>query len=61
MPDTMRSLSELVGIEMTVEDSIVRVLKMLGDVVFEDLAEDELMIFEKRMQQMIDRNQKALK
>ncbi len=61
VPDTMRSLSELVGVEMTVENSIVRVLKMLGDVVFEDLSGDELTIFEKRMQQMIDRNQKALK
>lgn len=61
VPDTMRSLTELVGVEMTVEDSIQRVLKMLGDVVFEDLTGDELLIFEKRMQQMIERNQKALK
>ncbi len=61
VPDTMRSLSELVGVELTVEDSIVRVLKMLGDVVFEDLAGDELLVFENRMKQMVERNQKALK
>ncbi|WP_163580446.1 lipoate--protein ligase family protein [Gracilibacillus saliphilus] len=60
-PDTMRSLSELVGKELTVEDSIDRVLRLLGDVQYTDLAGDELAIFEKRMTQMVERNQKALK
>ncbi|WP_208590698.1 lipoate--protein ligase family protein [Gracilibacillus suaedae] len=60
-PDTMRSLSELVDVELTVEDSKVRVLRLLGDVEYTDLSGEELAVFEKRMAQMIERNQKALK
>ncbi|MDX8045047.1 lipoate--protein ligase family protein [Gracilibacillus sp. S3-1-1] len=60
-PDTMRSLSELLDVELTVEDSMDRVVRLLGDVEYVDLAGDELTIFEKRMKQMVDRNQKVLK
>ncbi|MGN8647932.1 lipoate--protein ligase family protein [Gracilibacillus sp. HCP3S3_G5_1] len=60
-PDTMRSLAELVGMELTVEDSMNRVLGLLGDVEYVELSGDELAVFEKRMTQMVERNQKALK
>ncbi|GAB2542198.1 lipoate--protein ligase family protein [Gracilibacillus alcaliphilus] len=60
-PDTMRSLSELIGVELTVADAIDRVKRLFGDTYEADLAGEELTIFEQRMQQMIDRNQKALR
>ncbi|WP_130859301.1 lipoate--protein ligase family protein [Gracilibacillus phocaeensis] len=59
-PDTMRSLSELLGADLTVENAIERVLKQLGRVVESDLTGEELAIFERRMKQMIERNRKAL-
>ncbi|WP_163539759.1 biotin/lipoate A/B protein ligase family protein [Gracilibacillus sp. YIM 98692] len=63
-PDTMRSLTELLGVEMTVADVQKRVVALLREYGAEliecDLDEDELNVFEKRMHQMVDRNNKAL-
>lgn len=60
VPDTMRSLSELLGEVLTVEDAKKRVLKLLGSYYEQDLYGDELVVFKKRMKQMIERNEKAL-
>ncbi|SER88793.1 octanoyl-[GcvH]:protein N-octanoyltransferase [Gracilibacillus ureilyticus] len=60
-PDTMRSLSDLAGMALTVEDAKVRVLQQFGKWYEQDLTEDELPVFEKRMKQMVDRNEKAFK
>ncbi|UOQ50210.1 lipoate--protein ligase family protein [Gracilibacillus caseinilyticus] len=60
-PETMMSLAELTSEALTVEDSIERVLGLLGDTEWRDLAGSELEVFEERMKQMVDRNQKVLK
>lgn len=61
VPDTMRSLSELIGRQLTVEDSMKRILGLLDKYEVSDLKGEELVIFEKRMKQMVERNQKVLK
>ncbi|KAB8127150.1 lipoate--protein ligase family protein [Gracilibacillus oryzae] len=60
-PDTMRSLADLVGVPLTVEDGKRRVLDLLGDWYEQDITAAELPVFEKRMKQMVDRNEKAFK
>lgn len=60
IPDTMRSLSELAGVELTVKDSMQRILTLLGNYETVDLAGEELTTFENRMKQMVERNQKVL-
>ncbi|TMN22038.1 lipoate--protein ligase family protein [Lentibacillus cibarius] len=62
-PSVMASLSELLGIKLTVDDMKQRVLNALEDVseelVSNDFSEDELVQFEKRYEQMVKRNEKT--
>lgn len=64
VPDTMQSLSELLGTTLSVKDAMQRVRRLLhnaSDHVYEqELSEEELPIFENRMTQMIDRNKKIM-
>ncbi|ALX49852.1 lipoate--protein ligase family protein [Lentibacillus amyloliquefaciens] len=61
-PDVMASLSELLGVKLTVADMKERVLSALQDVsdwiVTHDFSDEELVKFEKRYEQMIKRNEK---
>ncbi|RCW77475.1 lipoate--protein ligase family protein [Saliterribacillus persicus] len=59
VPDTMRSLSELLDHPLTVSEVCDRIVKQI-DGEYDSLTESELEIFEKRMKLMIDRNKKAL-
>ena len=63
-PSTMQSLTELHGHTLSVADSIERVYRVLGSMsntIYEqELTDDELPIFEKRMTQMVDRNKKII-
>ncbi|WP_186575890.1 lipoate--protein ligase family protein [Aquibacillus kalidii] len=63
-PDTMQSLSQLLKRDLTVADVKDRIVtainNLANDVRIDDLNEDELVDFQKRMEQMIDRNDKAL-
>ncbi|TQS72122.1 lipoate--protein ligase family protein [Ornithinibacillus gellani] len=66
IPAKMASLSELLGMTLTVEDMKLRAataLKQLSnDVIFtKDLSSDELAVFEKRYEQMRKRNEKIAK
>ncbi|MCT2538268.1 lipoate--protein ligase family protein [Aquibacillus koreensis] len=63
-PETMKSLAELLSIPLTMEEVKSRIFKGIANispgVVENDLQEIELEDFQKRMEQMIDRNEKAL-
>lgn len=63
-PDTMRSLSELLDQPITVKELKQKITTYLMTHSFEwttsTLTEEELVTYQKRKQQMIDRNKKAL-
>ncbi|MBM7570506.1 lipoate--protein ligase family protein [Aquibacillus albus] len=64
-PGTMKSLSQLIDQEITV-DSVVRRIEQCfkefaDELVTTDINDEELVDFEKRMAQVIDRNNKALR
>ncbi|MFD1361604.1 lipoate--protein ligase family protein [Lentibacillus salinarum] len=62
-PDVMASLSELLGIELTVDGMKARVLQGIQDVseriVTDDFSDDELVQFAKRYEQMVKRNKEV--
>ncbi|RDW20509.1 lipoate--protein ligase family protein [Oceanobacillus chungangensis] len=64
-PNVMASLSELLGLELTVEEMKERVYAALRnfskEIVVEDFSENELEVFEKRYGQMVKRNEKITK
>ncbi|MFC4402826.1 lipoate--protein ligase family protein [Gracilibacillus xinjiangensis] len=60
-PETMRSLADLTGAPLTVADAKERVLALIGKWYELDITEEELPVFEKRMKQMVERNEKAFK
>ncbi|WP_449355020.1 lipoate--protein ligase family protein [Virgibacillus natechei] len=61
-PEVMASLSELLGVPMTVKDMKSRVYQALDDfseaIVTTDFSENELIAFEKRLEQMEKRNER---
>ncbi|GEM03325.1 octanoyl-[GcvH]:protein N-octanoyltransferase [Halolactibacillus miurensis] len=62
-PDTMESLTTLVGQTLDTNQLVTRIKTVLSEhfsIKEEPLTEEEQMIFAKREQQMIDRNKKAL-
>ncbi|GGM32909.1 octanoyl-[GcvH]:protein N-octanoyltransferase [Paraliobacillus quinghaiensis] len=63
-PETMRSLSELVDKPITVELVKDRLTHMLDDLTVErvqaELSDEEVLEYQKRKKQMIERNKKAL-
>ncbi|GAA5415888.1 octanoyl-[GcvH]:protein N-octanoyltransferase [Paraliobacillus ryukyuensis] len=63
-PDTMRSLSQLLNTELTVSEFKQMVTDFLTtekiDWIISELSNEEKQTFDKRKQQMVDRNQKAL-
>lgn len=63
-PETMKSLSQLLDIDLTIAEVRKRIIETINEftekMVSDDLTEDELVDFQKRMEQMIDRNTKAL-
>lgn len=64
VPSTMQSLTELHGSTLSVANSIERVYRVLesmtSTIYEQELTDDELPIFEKRMVQMINRNKKII-
>ncbi|MRG86249.1 lipoate--protein ligase family protein [Salinibacillus xinjiangensis] len=62
-PDSMASLSELLGKPITVEDIRNRILYKLNEISntikTEPLNDQELVWFEKRLEQMVERNEKV--
>ncbi|MFC4386475.1 biotin/lipoate A/B protein ligase family protein [Gracilibacillus marinus] len=58
-PETMRSLADLTGQPLTVHDAKERIKQLLLLNKTEDIDNNELPIFEKRMEQMVQRNEKA--
>lgn len=63
-PDTMEALATILNKPLTVDTVIEKIqqhlLTLTNQLVFNDLTEDEQAIYQKRRQQMIDRNKKAL-
>ncbi|WP_077623495.1 lipoate--protein ligase family protein [Sediminibacillus massiliensis] len=65
IPETMASLCQLLKVDLTVEDVTKRILHALkelsDDIITDKLDKQETDWYEKRLEQMIDRNEKALK
>lgn len=62
-PDTMEALATLLAIDLSIDDVMTRITNVLTadfHLVPGELTADELTYFNKREQQMIDRNKKAL-
>lgn len=62
-PEVMASVNELTGLELTVEDAVVRVrqlLPQLGQMIEAPLNEEELKQYEFYLNRIIERNQKLL-
>lgn len=63
-PGVMESLETILGLPITVDEIVQKLREILAEVElavkFDDLTDDELTIFDKRRQLMLDRNKKAL-
>jgi octanoyl-[GcvH]:protein N-octanoyltransferase len=64
-PETMASLTELLGEKMTVNDVMYKVLSTLkslgGTLTTRELSEEEHSLFQQNLQRIYDRNEKAFK